>query len=535
MSKNNVRKRQKINKNNLGKHKNTRNNIRKRQKIHKNKIDIHRNNINNSVKKDIKNNLNNYENVKDKKNEKNYSKMIFLFLLIVITLFLFYLLFIPRISFKNDNLRVRYNSNYIYDDFKARNVLKDYSKKVKIKNEVNVKEVGDYRIKYTLRFGFLNITKVRIVEVIDDVKPKIKLKGDKHFNICPGKSYQELGFEAIDEYDGDLTKDVEVESTKSEIKYSVKDESGNIFRITRKLIYEDVEKPRIELKGNSNMNLYVGDNYKEPGYKAIDNCDGDITDKVNIIGSVDTSKVGVYNITYKVKDNSNNEEMTTRRVEVKNYSIIRPSDGGSGKGIVYLTFDDGPNEGTTNVILDVLKEEGVLATFFVTCNGPDSLIRRMHNEGHTVALHTATHNYNYVYSSVNNYFDDLNKVSNRVKNLTGIDSKIIRFPGGSSNTISRRLSPGIMSTLTSEVKRRGYKYFDWNVDSNDAAGANANQVYSNVVNNISMSRENVVLMHDVKTATRDAIRNIIKYGKNHGFTFKRITNDTIMVTHGVNN
>ncbi len=496
-----------------------------RQKLNKNKIEKHKNNIiiENDLKKDII--------IK----KDNTSKYIIITIILLILLLLLSLIVIPRITINNPEISIRYNTKYIDKDYKAKNLFKDYTKKVKIKNNINTKELGDYEVIYSLQFGFITITKKRIVSVVDDVKPNITLKGNNLESVCPNTEYKEQGYEAIDEYDGDLTDKVQVDKTKDKITYKVTDESGNTKKTTRKLIYEDKEKPNITLKGNSSITLYIGSQYIEPGYNATDNCDGDLTNKVQISGTVNTNVTGTYKINYKVKDNNQNESITTRTIIVKNWSVIRPSQGGSGKGIVYLTFDDGPNEGTTNKILDILKEEGVQATFFVTCNGPDYLIKRMHNEGHTVALHTATHNYSYVYSSVNNYFNDLNRVSTRVKNITGIDSKIIRFPGGSSNTISKKTSPGIMTTLTSEVKKRGYKYFDWNVDSNDAAGAGTNAVYNNVTNHISLNRENIVLMHDIKTSTRDAIRNIIKYGKANGFTFKKITMDTVMITHGVNN
>ena len=136
-------------------------------------------------------------------------------------------------------------------------------------------------------------------------------------------------------------------------------------------------------------------------------------------------------------------------------------------------------------------------------------------------------------------FYDLNIVSNRVKRLTGVESKIIRFPGGSSNTISRNYSRGIMTTLTREVLSRGYRYHDWNVDSNDAGNCAKNGssscVYSYVVNSLSKSRCNMVLMHDIKWYTRDALRDIIHYGKENGYTFEVITMDTPMVTQRVNN
>ena len=281
------------------------------------------------------------------------------------------------------------------------------------------------------------------------------------------------------------------------------------------------------------MHLNIGVSYNEPGYEAIDNCDGDLTDKVTVNGTVST-RAGTYKLTYTVEDETGNKAEVVRTVIVRSPYLY--NNGTIGTGTIYLTFDDGPKEGTTNIILDILKEEGIKATFFVTCNGPDYLIKRIVDEGHTIALHTATHDYQYVYSSVDNYFADLNRVSNRVKNITGIESKIIRFPGGSSNTISRHYQQGIMSTLTSMVLDKGYRYYDWNVDSNDAGGANyRSQVYSNVVNNLRYNRGNVVLMHDVKYQTRDALRDIIKFGKENNFKFDKITMNTYMVRHSVQN
>ena len=177
------------------------------------------------------------------------------------------------------------------------------------------------------------------------------------------------------------------------------------------------------------------------------------------------------------------------------------------------------------------------ATFFVTNKGPDELIKREYDEGHTVALHTASHDYAIVYASADSYFSDLYSVQDRVKRITGYESKIIRFPGGSSNTISRRYSAGIMSYLTGEVLNRGFKYYDWNVSSGDAAGGSpsSSDIYNNVVSSLRKDRVNMVLMHDIKTYTRDALRDIIHYGKNNGYTFEKITMGTEMIRQRVNN
>ncbi len=205
-------------------------------------------------------------------------------------------------------------------------------------------------------------------------------------------------------------------------------------------------------------------------------------------------------------------------------------------GVVYLTYDDGPGD-YTNALLDVLKKYDVRATFFVTGRGTDDMIRREYEEGHTVALHTWSHNYAYVYSSVANYFADLQQISDRVKNITGEESKLIRFPGGSSNTVSARYDgrSRIMSTLTREVTKRGYQYFDWNVDSDDAGRANSSDVvYANVINRLKPG-PNVVLQHDIKPYSVEAVERIIKWCDENNYVFEPLTADSPTVHHGVNN
>ena len=133
--------------------------------------------------------------------------------------------------------------------------------------------------------------------------------------------------------------------------------------------------------------------------------------------------------------------------------------------------------------------------------------------------------------------ENITKLQAKIKNSTGYNSTITRFPGGSSNTVSR-YNPGIMTKLTKEVVSRGYKYFDWNVSSGDAGEAKTSQdVYNTVTRGLRKSRANIVLMHDFSgnTKTLNALENIINYGINNGYTFDKITESTPMVTHSVNN
>ena len=206
------------------------------------------------------------------------------------------------------------------------------------------------------------------------------------------------------------------------------------------------------------------------------------------------------------------------------------------RGVIYLTFDDGPSE-YTNSLLDTLARYDVKATFFVTGYGDDAVIKREFDEGHTVALHTLSHNYAHIYANLENYYADLAGVSDRVKNITGVESKILRFPGGSSNTVSKRYDGKIriMSILSADVEARGYHYFDWNVDSDDAGRAkDAGTVYSNVISRLR-DGENVVLQHDVKPYSVEAVGAIIEYGLANNYVFDAITMDTPVVHHSANN
>lgn len=436
----------------------------------------------------------------------------------------------PSISLKGSSIEyIRYGEKYKEKGYTATYGIKDITKYVKTKNNIDNTKIGTYYVKYYIDAKKMKTEIKRNVKVIDDVKPKIKLKGNSH--ACPNKKYKEEGYVASDEYDGDLTEKVKIKVSDKKIIYTVEDKSGNKVEKIRKLITKDIEKPNIILKSNNEIYLNINNEFQDPGYEVSDNCDDNI--KVEIEGNVDINKVGDYELKYKAKDSSGNEEVVIRKVHVRNE--IKQ---GQGK-VIYLTFDDGPSATITPQLLNILKEENVKVTFFVI-NHDDSLnylIKREHDEGHTVALHSYTHNYSYIYSSAENYFNDLNSISAKVKSITGIDSKIIRFPGGSSNTVSRNYSQGIMTYLISEVQKRGYIYFDWNISCGDAGGANtSDQVYANVVNNLNYS-SNVVLLHDFESnyKTLNAIRSIIRYGKEHGYTFASINMSTPTSHHGVNN
>ena len=287
-------------------------------------------------------------------------------------------------------------------------------------------------------------------------------------------------------------------------------------------LISDTEPPIIAINGEPEVTLFTGQVYRDAGATASDNADP-VT--LETSGEVDTNTPGTYYIKYQAVDFSGNHTIVKRKVTVINK-----------QGNIYLTFDDGPGEYTA-ALLDILKKYGVKATFFITNRGDDALIAREYNEGHAIGSHTGSHDYAYIYRNTTNFLNDLNAVKTRIQNITGYETNLMRFPGGSSNLVSRRYDGGtrIMTTLARIVTNSGWAYFDWNVNSGDADTAHDSEsVYQNVINGLKYS-ENVVLQHDIKGFSVDAVEKIIQYGLQNGYEFKRLEHDSYGARHGINN
>lgn len=399
-------------------------------------------------------------------------------------------------------------------------------------------KVGEYKVVYQLNKIIYKMNKTVYVKVVDNISPIISLNGEINQYACSLKEYKEEGYYAYDNYDGDLTDKVNIEYSDNRIIYSVFDSSNNLSKVERIINISDNESPRLKLINGDEIFLKINDKYIEYGVNTSDNCDSKL-DEVKIKGEVDTSKEGKYELSYSVCDTSNNCTNSKRNIYIYN---PEPDLNNNKNGVIYLTFDDGPSKYTSH-ILDVLSAYDIKATFFVTNSGSDSLIKREYDEGHSVALHTSSHNYKKIYSSDEAFYNDLKDVSNRVYRLTNEKSMIMRFPGGSSNTISKNYNDGIMTRLTKSISEMGYHYFDWNVSIEDAGSCSKKSdyddkkkcVYNYFVKGISKGKNNIVLMHDVKSYTADTLEDMIKYAIKNGYSFSKITMDTKEVHHSVNN
>ena len=449
------------------------------------------------------------------------NKLYFIFgFIILLGVFFYFFLFRKHIIFNYSvsDLVIDVNSDFIPDGVSAcyGNKFSCKSIDVSMHNEVDTSLIGDYHVIYVASYGKHKKTLVSNVKVVDNVFPIITVSSDEIY-ACPNSNDYDVKYSASDNYDGDLTDRVSMDVTEDSLIFKVSDSSSNASSKIVGLKRQDITSPLIVLNGSDSMYIPLGTTFNDPGFSASDNCDGDLTDKVSISGEVSNS-VGSYVINYSVTDSSGNNFSINRTVNVY-------SSNDNGNKVIYLTFDDGPSQ-YTQELLDILDRYNVKATFFVTGRNPGYfyLIGEEYRRGHSVGLHTNTHNYGLVYSSIDAYFDDLNSINEIVKEQTGSYSNIIRFPGGSSNTVSRNYYAGIMSSLSNLVEQRGFKYFDWNVSSGDASGASlgSDVYYNNIVNGLGNGSYYVVLQHDTNINSIRAVERVIQYGLSHGYSFKSL-------------
>lgn len=209
--------------------------------------------------------------------------------------------------------------------------------------------------------------------------------------------------------------------------------------------------------------------------------------------------------------------------------------------IMYITFDDGPSKHTQEV-LDILAKYKIKATFFVTGENPEyaDMITEIHNQGHALGIHTFSHEYSNIYASEEAYFEDVDKVAALIKEKAGIDTHFLRFPGGSSNTVSRKYSDGIMTRLSKAVEEKGYQYYDWNVHNGDGdPGISSDGLYNQLMEELKGKKEAMVLMHDGggNANTVASLDACLKSMMQQGWTFKTIeeNGDTPIFHHHIAN
>lgn len=195
-------------------------------------------------------------------------------------------------------------------------------------------------------------------------------------------------------------------------------------------------------------------------------------------------------------------------------------------GTVYLTFDDGPSDNTYS-ILSYLEQYNVKATFFVVPNrseGCYAKLKAIAAAGHSIGVHSASHVYKDIYSSVEAYLDDFHEAWDIIYDATGIKTEIFRFPGGSVNDFNTETRDKIIQEMT----RRGFRYYDWNVESGDVDGATWTDMYNSIPSDIANCYRSIVLMHDSNSTPNTVLvlGDVLHVLVSDGYKFDKINNDT---------
>lgn len=432
----------------------------------------------------------------------------------------------PRLHFIQDEIHIA-----LHDEVKPYDYIEKVShmdiEELQIQNLVNKDQLGEYKILY--HYGQKTFTLK--VYVDDVIPPQFEVKNTKL-----------LRNETVD-------PQTLVENIQDDSKTTVYFKEDYLFNQLKTYCTTIVVEDSYHNKTEKNAYILVEEKDSEPpiieGLQKISAVKGkkidlkkgitlhDDHDQDPILtiddSKLDINKVGHYQVIYHVKDNSGNQQSYTRDVE-----IVSPySDKEAvidGVKTCYLTFDDGPSVNTKDV-LDILDRYQIKATFFVTGTYPEyySYMKKAHDKGHVIALHTFSHDYKTIYSSVNGYMNDLQKIKDLVYQQTGVDSKIIRFPGGSNNQSSKQYSPGIMKILTKKVIDEGYQYYDWTSLNGDGEGVTTVEgLYKKAMQEIEGKEDIMFLMHDSATCqnTVKALPAILDELVKRGYTFHVIDENT---------
>lgn len=399
--------------------------------------------------------------------------------------------------------------------------------------DVDMSSPGSYEIIYVARFMGIPHSHKRIINVVDTTAPSIILESKSEYQADWLEGYQEEGYTAIDNCDGDLTDKVTTKRLDGAVEYTVTDSAGNTASVVRNIQYQ-LNCPVITLNGGEALTLCALPWYTDPGFTALDAQGNDHSAQVHIEGHVDSDATGEYEISYSIANSSGDTVSAKRLVTVKMEScgeIAEPAEK-----TIYLTFDDGPGP-YTDALLDVLDAYGAKATFFVTGAYPRyaQCIKRAHDAGHSIGVHSYTHRYGQIYSCEESFFHDFMATQNLIHEQTGQYTQLYRFPGGSSNTASC-FNYGIMTKLSKSLQEMGYRYFDWNVNSGDAEGASgAYTVAANIIRGCSGKNCAVVLQHDIKAFSVYAVEQVLQWGQENGYSFKALDTSSPGMHHQIAN
>ena len=229
-------------------------------------------------------------------------------------------------------------------------------------------------------------------------------------------------------------------------------------------------------------------------------------------------------------------DVSLKEVKESYFKLAKEADerarSGANFKVCYLTFDDGPYSKTTSLFLDVLKEKNVLGTFFVLKkDNLDDLYRRIRDDGHTLANHTASHKIkNGIYRSEDAFIEDIKENDDFIYNLLGVKMDVMRFPGGSPQATYSGLNK---TSLVNKLVDMGYGYIDWTLTTGDGeANLSPDEFLHNVVDSSSKYSVMTVLMHDYSKNTALCLGDMIDILREQGFIFLPLSYNSPAVRKG---
>jgi len=462
-------------------------------------------------------------------------KVLFLLLGVIMFVCLYFYSKQPHIHFIHDEIHLS-----LYADVKPYDYIEKVShmniKNIHIQNHVNNKKLGQYEIKYIYENKIFTLK----VFIDDTIPPQFETINTK---ILKNQTVNPLN----------LVKDIRDDSKTivyfkedyifNEVKtyrvcIVVEDAYENKTEKYAYVLVEDKDSEPPTITGIDKLTMLIGDKLDlKKGVVIKDNYDANpsliIDDSL-----LNVRKIGEYEIKYCVEDKSGNQATYTRIIEVLSQYDNREAKA-DGDKVCYLTFDDGPSQHTKK-LLDILDQYHIKATFFVTATSQDHLsyIKEAYQKGHTIGLHTYSHDYQKIYSSLSAYIKDLNQIKEVVYQQTGHYPKYIRFPGGSSNMVSKKYNIGIMKRLSHKVIDLGYQYYDWTSINGDGEGIKTmSGLKKKAIEEIQGKEDIMFLMHDSASCenTIKALPSIIDYLIDKGYRFEAIDDTTPTFHHPIHN
>ena len=407
---------------------------------------------------------------------------------------------------------------------------------IQVDNQVDNGKLGKYQIHYSYQQKTYSLT----VYIDDMLAPQFEIQNKtilKNETVKPEELVKNIQDDSdtkvyfVEEYIFDEEKTYQV-GVVVEDSYGNKTEKNAYIQVQN----QDKQPPTVT--GLTPITLLIGDEIDLKKDVVVKD-DHDESPLLTIDDSkLNIRQMGEYEVYYHVKDASGNEDTLIRKVEVLSQYDNREALK-DGIKTCYLTFDDGPSSNTKE-ILDILDQYHIKATFFVTGTSPKDFhyIKEAYQKGHIIGLHTYSHDYEYIYSSLKNYISDLNKIKDVVYQQIGKNVDLIRFPGGSSNLVSKKYNEGIMTRLTKKVIDLGYQYYDWTSINGDGEGIKTvDGLIKKAKEEIGEQEDIMFLMHDSGTQenTVKALPDILDYLIEQGYVFQVLDETSPTFHHHVQN